>query len=59
METRGGKVERREVDQGFRSNMRDLDAEWVCSCCGLEGEKGRKCVSVLDFDVGGYWGRRV
>jgi rubredoxin len=59
VETRGVEVKSREVEQGFRPNMRDLDARWLCPCCGIEREKGRKCVSVLDFDVGGYWGRRV
>jgi hypothetical protein len=38
----------RGKEQGFRPNMRDLDAKWMCPCCGIEGEKGRRCVYVLD-----------
>jgi rubredoxin len=39
--------EGRGKEQGFRPNMRDLDAEWMCPFCGIEGEKGRRCVYVL------------
>jgi hypothetical protein len=47
METRGGEVKGREVERGFRPNMRDLDARWLCPCCGIEREKGKRCVYVL------------
>lgn len=43
-----GKIERKrkEAEKGFVGNVRDLDAEWVCPCCG--NGKGRTCVAVLD-----------
>lgn len=37
---------RQQAEKGFVANVRDLDAEWVCPCCG--NGKGRRCVAVLD-----------
>jgi rubredoxin len=47
MGNKGRDGRERGKEQGFRPNMRDLDAEWMCPSCGIEGEKGRKCVYVL------------
>jgi hypothetical protein len=40
------------------ANLRDLDDEWVCPCCGIgeeigleTGKSGKRCVSVLDVDA--------
>lgn len=48
-----GKIERKrkEAEKGFVGNVRDLDAEWVCPCCG--NGKGRRCVVVLNVELGG------
>jgi rubredoxin len=49
-----------KTEEGFVANLRDLDDEWVCPCCGTgdgaearmgKGKgKGRRCISVLDVD---------
>lgn len=41
------KIERKreQAESGFVANIRDLDAEWECPCCG--NGKGRRYVAVL------------
>lgn len=57
----------RGKEQDFVANIRDLDQVWGCPCCGSGGGeicgkgkgKWRKCVAMLDVEVGGYGERRM
>jgi hypothetical protein len=49
-----------KAEQGFVANLRSVHDAWVCPCCGIgedkgvkKGRRGKRCVSVLDVDVGG------
>jgi hypothetical protein len=35
-------------EKGFVASIRDLDQVWGCPCCGIEVEKGGRCIAVLD-----------
>lgn len=54
---------RKEAEEGFVANVRNLDAQWECACCGCEADvgvgkgmakdKGRRCAAVLGVELGG------